>query len=248
MWVAYFLPRWIATHDEISGRSVEKFATAMKAVGTSSGLTTPDISEIKRRGESQIAQRRILFTSILGFGVIVSLLTIIGLISPIILAIPVTALMIYVVHTRNQISAFKEQLAKAQALNEAPRTKNRYDELITRSKRVTSYNFEFTEEQWTPLSERYDHSASEVSGIVLLPKGAAARNTWQPTEVPKPTYVTAPKAAPQRKIIDLTIPGAWTEAQRREIDHELNRRDEVFDQQQADEFERLMRPDRAANE
>jgi len=29
MWIAYFLPRWISSHEEISGRSVKRFDEAM---------------------------------------------------------------------------------------------------------------------------------------------------------------------------------------------------------------------------
>ena len=32
MWVAYFLPRWIHTHDEFSGKSVERYKSALRVV------------------------------------------------------------------------------------------------------------------------------------------------------------------------------------------------------------------------
>ena len=32
MWIAYFLPRWIHTHDEFSGKSVERYKSALRVV------------------------------------------------------------------------------------------------------------------------------------------------------------------------------------------------------------------------
>jgi len=49
MWIAYFLPRWISNHEEISGRSVKRFDEAMKVVGMSSGHTAPDIDSLNKK-------------------------------------------------------------------------------------------------------------------------------------------------------------------------------------------------------
>lgn len=64
---------------------------------------------------------------------------------------------------------------------------------------------------------------------------AAIGEAWQPVPVPVPTYVTAPVVA--RRIVDLTRPGAWSDAERQEaerrsgaadvrgeLDHVLDRR------------------------
>jgi len=103
------------------------------------------------------------------------------------------------------------------------------------------------QEHWVPLSER------ELSGVTLLPKGTAqSRAQWQPNEIPVPTYVTAPKAVASKRIIDLTEPGKWSEEQQR-IEREAlaaaaPSRDEVFDQQLADEAVERLREMRAVNE
>lgn len=39
---------------------------------------------------------------------------------------------------------------------------------------------------------------------------AVAERVWEPVPVPLPTYVTAPKAPRSVRVIDLTLPGAWT--------------------------------------
>jgi hypothetical protein len=103
------------------------------------------------------------------------------------------------------------------------------------------------QEHWVPLSER------ELSGVTILPKGTAeARAQWHPSEVPLPTYVNAPKAVPAKRVIDLTEPGKWTEEQQR-LEREAlaaaaPSKDEIFDQQLAEEAVKRLRDARAANE
>ncbi|CAB4970123.1 unannotated protein [freshwater metagenome] len=104
-----------------------------------------------------------------------------------------------------------------------------------------------SQDHWVPLSER------ELTGVVLLPKGSAQdRNAWQPNSIPVPTYMNAPKAFVPKRTIDLTIPGAWSEEQERLAQEALSAaapsKDEVFDQQLADEAVDRLKQNRAANE
>lgn len=243
MWIAYFLPRWIANHDEVSGRSVEKFATAMKAVSITAGVAKPDVSEIRRRHENQLAVRRILFGSIALFALMDVLMVAVGLISPIVLTIPLSAIALYVVHVRHQIATMREELARAIQLTEENPTNDNYSKLIARSKRASNSLIDYSEEQWTPLAERFTQSETDVHGIVILPKGSAS--TWQPNPIPAPLYSDASKAAPQRRIIDLTIPGAWSAAQEAA---QSQGAEEIFDQVKVEEEIARLRIDRAANE
>ena len=86
-----------------------------------------------------------------------------------------------------------------------------------------------------------------------MPKGtAAARSEWQPNSVPSPTYVNAAKAVTAKRVIDLTEPGKWSEEQQ-QLEREAlaavaPSRDEIFDQQIADEAVARLREARAANE
>ena len=132
--------------------------------------------------------------------------------------------------------------------------RRRIDELQRSSDGISNVNLievvttkKVQPEYWVPLSER------EQTGVTILPKGTAAqRNAWQPTEVPVPTYVNAPKAVTPRRVIDLTTPGAWTEEQERMEREALAAAspstDEIFDQQLAEEAEHNKRNNRAANQ
>ena len=58
MWIAYFLPRWISTHEEVSGRTVEKFEKTMKVVGLTSGNEAPDYEALaKKKGGKQTPEQ-----------------------------------------------------------------------------------------------------------------------------------------------------------------------------------------------
>ncbi len=104
MWIAYFLPRWIANHDEVSGRSVDKFNEAMRVVGKASGKTKVDLEELLKRKENQMLVRRIVFFSILGLLIISALFILVGFLSPTIILLPISGFGIYLVNTRHQIS------------------------------------------------------------------------------------------------------------------------------------------------
>ena len=248
MWIAYFLPRWIANHEEVSGRSIEKFASTMRVVGKTSGNSSDDLSDLLRKKENQIVIRRILFSSILGLTLIVTLFSLVGFLSPAIITIPISALGLYVVHARHQISAINQEIASAsETIKQSEKATSKYSELIARSKRVSRSKDEFAEEHWTPLSERVARSESEVHGITIIPKGSASK-TWDPVSVPPPSYANSAKAVSRRRI-DLTVPGAWSAAQEEELKKFLKpSSDEIFDQSIADEVEEQIRTNRAANE
>ena len=85
-----------------------------------------------------------------------------------------------------------------------------------------------------------------------MPKGtAAARAEWQPNEVPLPTYINAAKAIQPKRVIDLTEPGKWSDEQealeRAALAAAAPSRDEIFDQQLADEAVERVRANRAVN-
>ena len=58
MWVAYFVPRWVHSHDEFSGKSVERYKSALRIVASSTG-TESDTSGVIHTDldhESKVAQ------------------------------------------------------------------------------------------------------------------------------------------------------------------------------------------------
>jgi hypothetical protein len=246
MWVAYFAPRWIHDRNEFSGKSVERFKSALRVVAnqsphssTSSGAIHIDLDrEAKIR--QTLLRRRITF-ALISFSLITTLVGGIMNTMPLIYAaVPISGMLIYVANVRRHVIA--DQLHK-----------RRVTQLHRRSSGISATNLaevvtpKPTTEHWIPLSER------ELKGVVILPKGSAAvRNAWQPTEVPVPTYVNAPKAVMPKRVIDLTTPGQWSEEQER-LEREAlaaaaPSRDEIFDQQLADEAVERLNQVRAANE
>ncbi|MFZ8872281.1 MAG: hypothetical protein ACO2YW_03845 [Candidatus Nanopelagicaceae bacterium] len=248
MWIAYFLPRWITNHEEVSGRSIEKFASTMRVVGKTSGNASDELTDLLRKKDNQLLIRRILFVSLLGLTLIVAVFSLVGFLSPAIIAIPISGFGLYVVHARHQMSALNDEIIIASnAVKQIEKSTGKYSELIARSKRLARSKEEVADEQWTPLSERLARSESEVHGITILPKGSAHK-TWDPVSVPPPSYASSPKAAPRRRI-DLTVPGAWSASQEEELKRFLKpSADEIFDQTIADEVEEQIRTNRAANE
>jgi hypothetical protein len=246
MWVAYFAPRWIHNRNEFSGKSVERFKSALIVVASSSphGATGSGSIHIDLDREAKVAQllmrRRIMFfilisslTTTLVGGFMNVMPFIYGL-------VPATGILIYIANVRRKTIADKIQYRRVQQLHR--RTAG-----ISTTNLADVVTPKVSQEHWIPLSER------ELKGVVILPKGSAAqRQTWDPAQVPTPTYVNAPKAIMPKRVIDLTIPGAWSEEQERLERQALAAaspsRDEIFDQQLADEAVARLNQARAANQ
>jgi hypothetical protein len=256
MWIAYFLPRLISSHEEMSGRSVRRFDETMKVVGMSSGHPALGIEALNKKREHQLATRRVQFFSIIGLAIVVSIFALVGLLSPVILLLPGSIFLMYVVHARYQISLIQEEVKRINSVVEVSSKSSsaNYAEIIGRSKRAASLasiteGSGLSEEQWLPLSERIS-STQESGAITLLPKGSANKDdkSWDPVAVPAPTYSNSSKAVP-RRVIDLTIPGAWSEAQEKIMREVLApSADKIFDQEIADQFEEHLRSNRAAGQ
>jgi hypothetical protein len=173
----------------------------------------------------------------------------IGMLSAILVTVPMIGIASYVFVVRRQISA--EEIARRinRTTHEHDHVtpgniyRNKYAELITK---VT---LEERSEEWIPLAERDSYQSK---GITLLPKGSAAsRETWEPTQVPSPSYLSAPRVVQTRRVIDLTTPGAWSAANAEKME-EASRAvlapnpDQIFDQEVAEEVaERIERLRRA---
>jgi hypothetical protein len=225
MWAAYFLPKWMVSHDEASGKSAERYKSAMRVVGEAGSSTV--IENDNSNKQNQIATRRIVFGALTFLLTAIGLLSAIGVISTSILLIPATALAIYVIHVRRQVVAAQLKARRIKAFEKISSAA-----VITEPiERITfSSKVDFVaenNEHWIPLIERID-----TAGVVVIPKDGP---TWQPTSVPRPTYATAPKAIPSNRIIDLTVPGVWMAAQQSSAEAELlPSRDELFDQELAE--------------
>jgi hypothetical protein len=233
MWVAYFLPRWISSHDDSSGKTQERYKSAMRTVTDSGSATVLEPTQRMSR-EAQIHQRRIVFTSIFVSLIIASALTAAGLIAAPILLIPVSGLAIYIAHTRRQIRVSQQKARRIKALATISQAR-----VITEPiEKISLANRPESVEHWVPLSERTDSA-----GVVVIPKESPS---WQPIRIPAPTYVSAPKAIVSQRVIDLTVPGKWLEEQKKLAEEALPSRDDLFDQVLAEEAAK--KQDRAVNE
>jgi len=257
MWAAYFLPKWIASHEETSGKSQERYRSAMRIVSeTGIGAPIPDAALTISREEKhrQVAQRRIIFGSLVATLLLSLVLVIGGFISTPILLVPVSAFAIYTIQVRRQIGVTQALARRVHAL-ERITSAQVITEPIERTilpKYEPEVHFNETQEHWVPLSERHD-----TSGVVILPKGTVTpSSTWQPANIPVPTYVYAAKAVSGKRVIDLTVPGAWLEQQREQERIErfereqaalaVPTRDELFDQEL--EAQAARKHNRAVNE
>jgi hypothetical protein len=226
MWAAYFLPKWMTSHDLASGKSAERYKSAMRVVGETGAAAVVNESDNFKK-QNQIANRRIIFGTLAFLLITIGILSAAGVLAPSVLLIPTTALAIYIIHVRRQVVAAQlkarrikafEKISSASVITEPI-------ERVTFSSKVDFISE--SREHWIPLIERID-----TAGVVVIPKDGL---TWQPTSVPRPTYATAPKAVPSNRIIDLTIPGAWIAAQQASSESELlPSRDELFDQELAE--------------
>lgn len=242
MWVAYFLPRWIHTHDEFSGKSVERYKSALRVVAgeteTVYSMAIHTDLDAPYKKSQTLMRRRIIFILILSTLIATSVGAVMNLLSWVSIAIPVSGFIIYLAHTRRTINRERIQRRRIEGLQRSTQGVSHVNLSEVIAPKEDS-------ELWVPLSER------EITGVVLLPQGSAAtRNVWTPNSVPAPTYVNAPKAVTPRRVIDLTTPGQWSEEQERLAREALAAAapsaDEVFDQQLADEA--AIKRDRAVND
>jgi len=226
MWGAYFVPRWISQHDSTSGRATERYKSAMKIVASTPNF--PDPIDPDKKLKVLKIRRAVL-------GGLVALLAFtgggigLGLIPNISLLIPATALAIYIVNVRRQVVAAQVKKRRLAALAAITQAEIKVDPTvrIDLSQRQRSES-EVVLEQWVPLSER-----SLTSSITIIDK--REDSSWSPVSVPRPTYATAPKAITPKRTIDLTTPGKWSAEQERQSALEIPVRDELFDQELAEQ-------------
>jgi hypothetical protein len=233
MWVAYFLPRWISTHEDSSGKSGEKFKSAMQIVSSPVASLLPEyIDPAKKRKE--IAQRRIIFSVLTALLLGSTAIAALGFIAWPMLLIPASGLAIYMVNVRRQIVSRQLKARRLKALEKVTTAPVRIAPMISLDSQAST-------DHWIPLSER-----QENLGITVIPKD---RSGWSPVNVPKPTYVTAAKAITPKRVIDLTVPGAWSAEQEMLEGLALPKRADLFDQELAEEAARFNQTsDRAVNE
>jgi len=233
MWVAYFLPRWISTHEDSSGRSGEKFKSAMQVVGSSPASMLPEFEDPAKK-RKKTAQRRAIFSALASLLLGSSVIAALGFIAWSMLLIPISGLSIYLVNVRRQIVASQLKARRLKALEKVTTAPVRVSPMVA----LDSQTPRNSHDHWIPLEER-----QELSGVVVIPKDRAG---WQPVSVPKPTYVTAAKAITPKRVIDLTVPGLWSAEQEMLEELSLPKRSDLFDQELEEAAARY--DDRAVND
>ncbi len=226
MWVAYFLPRWMRQHDTQSGREGERYKSAMKIVASTPNF--PDLIDPEERSKA-LKIRRLILTALVAVLLGTSIASLLSYVPSIAILIPLTALSIYVINVRRQVVAAQIKKRRLAALAAITAVEIKSDPQA----RINLSNHEVNEsevilEQWIPLRER------ELSSSITIIEKHEERS-WSPIAVPRPTYATAPKAINPKRTIDLTTPGKWSAEQERAKALELPERDELFDQELAEQ-------------
>jgi len=226
MWVAYFLPRWMRQHDTQSGRESERYKSAMKIVASTPNF--PDLIDPEERSKA-LKIRRFTLAGLVIVLIGTSLASAMNYVPTIGILIPLTALCIYVINVRRQVVAAQIKKRRLVALAAITAVEIKSDPQA----RIDLSNHERSEsevilEEWIPLRER------ELSSSITIIEKHEERS-WSPIAVPRPTYVTAPKAINSKRTIDLTTPGRWSAEQERARALELPERDELFDQELAEQ-------------
>jgi hypothetical protein len=118
MWAAYFLPKWMVSHDLASGKSAERYKSAMRVVGeTGSTLIANEGDNLKK--QNQIANRRIVFGLLTFALVAIGALCVVGVFATSVFLIPTTALAIYTIHVRRQVVAAQLKARRVKAFEQA---------------------------------------------------------------------------------------------------------------------------------
>lgn len=240
MWAAYFIPRWLKRHEELSeSRSVEKFDHAMRIL--SRRESSPDQRYVvmprrpeaprrtlpartplpparsssrgtrPRRPSGAAVRRRRILAALLLTTLVVALL---APLTPVPWWVPLLALVATVAdlaHLRMQVRRSREVDRTRQAVRRSMRSRlTRFDALD----RLMSVRRELAEER---AAEEARWAAAEGAERRVREeeerRAAEEAGRWEPVPVPLPTYVSKPAAPRRASPIDLTHPGAWSEAQ-----------------------------------
>jgi hypothetical protein len=227
MWAAYFLPQWLSSHEDASGKSIDRYKNAMQVVAENQSVIKMEESLIDK--SRIIFQRKLIFGSLFALYALSIFSALFGLLAWSTTFVPLTGFFIYLIHVRKQVIASQAKIRRVKAMEKIANAK-----LPTPLYEDVKEELKSNTDHWVPFAER-----GEITGVIVIPKD---RTGWQPTQLPKPTYATAPKAIPTKRIIDLTSPGEWS-AQQEQSAAIPDSRDQVFDQVAAEQIN-----DRAVNQ
>ena len=237
MWGAYFLPRWISSHEIGSLHAGDRYTSALRSVAESSPFT-PEFEDPFKKMRI-VGQRRMAFAAIT-FVLIGSLITAtLGLITWSIISIPVSALAIYIVAVRHQIKKANLKTHKIDTLQRILTAEIKIDPTVrialpaqTLPQEVLAHT---TPEYWVPFADREDLDDARVQTVeIRVAEEAIVAEvedvTWEPVAVPRPTYTTAAKAITPRRTIDVSQGALWSAEQEILSQMNIKKQDEIIEQ------------------
>jgi hypothetical protein len=242
VWVAYLVPSWLH-RQELGTRSVDRYHQAMRVVSKGTDAEIVLTEEERYELRAQMRRRRMIVLAALGGVLLLStILAAVGAFALWVPAIPLLASAVYVTNLRRVVVAEKVAASRAMVAR-----RSRRSEPLPR----TSDPAAVLRSMPRPATTMAPTTATAEPSKTVRVRDAA----WSPVDVPLPTYVTAPKAVRPHRVIDLTRPGEWTEAQKSAEEARLAAvapsRDEVFDRVAAEEavalVERLAAEERRAS-
>jgi len=237
MWAAYFIPRWLRRHEELSeSRSVEKFDHAMRILSRREPIgdqryivmpPRPEAASTERRTSASVPaqrtrprrpavsrvamrRRRVLAGLLLATLVTTALVPVTAAPwwAPLLV---LAATLAFLVHCRLQARTHREVSRTRNAVRKRSRSRLlRFDaiERLMTVRREMAEERAAEEQRWLE-AEQADERLREAEEK----RAAEVAAGWQPVPVPLPTYVSKPMAPRRSGPIDLTRPGAWTDAQ-----------------------------------
>jgi hypothetical protein len=212
LWVAYFLPRWLRSHDEVSeSKSLERYRSAMHVVSIGSSPNTyMTRAEIAEREAYALRKRQISLVTLtlFFFGTIIAAIANAVPFKSILL--PLSLLIIFVVHVRRQKVQEDVRRRRRAATMKSKGSSFNFSE-------ITYRNPEGQASQWIPIN----HSRT----VTVIPN-----DSWQPSDMPLPTYVNAPKA-PARPVVGRNSSELLEAVDGVEIKSAELQVDQVFDQE-----------------
>lgn len=213
LWVAYFLPRWLRSHDEVSeSKSLERYRSAMHVVSIGSSPNTyMTRTEIAEREAQTLRKRQILLVTLIIFFFATIIAAFANAVPFKSLLLPLSLLVIFVVHVRRQKVQEDVRRRRRAATMRSKGSSLNFSEITYRTP-------EGQTSQWIPIN----HSRT----VTVIPN-----DTWQPSDMPLPTYVNAPKA-PARPVVGRNNTEQTNTHYETEIEQTETSFEKVFDQEE----------------
>ena len=185
MWAAYFLPQWLSSREDASGKSIDRYKNAMQVVAENQSVSKMEESIIDK--SRIIFQRKLIFGSLFSLYILSIASALFGLLAWSTTLVPLTGFIIYLIHVRKQVVASQAKIRRIKAMEKIANAK-----LPNPIQEVVKYEARANTEHWVPFAER-----SEITGVIVIPKD---RKGWQPTQLPKPTYREIGRASCRERV------------------------------------------------